>query len=511
LCGIFGTICCNKDCQNSLNTASMTYRGLTGLQHRGQEAAGISVSNGKEIFTKKGSGWVSHVFNKKILEKMEGNLAIGHNRYGTTGGSTEKNAQPFYKKENYELALAHNGNLVNSHALRQELEKEGAHFDSTTDSEVITEMIARSKKPTIEKAVIDVCTKIRGAYSLLILTKNKIIAVRDPHGIRPLSLGYKGNQNSPDFYFLASETAAFNVTGSHYIREIQPGEVLSISPQGRRSFRLPEEANLKLCIFELIYLARPDSIFHITKPDGKTIPIGVHQARLNMGAQLAEENIADKGFDMVAPVPDSGNPAAIGFAKESKIPFGQAFTRDRYYAERTFINPDQDSRKEGVLQKLFPLTDQLYNVRMVLVEDSIVRGTTLGVLVRTAKEAGACEVHARISSPQYRNPCHLGIDTPEKEKLIAANMDDEEIAEYVSADSVKFLSLEGLIKALGIPKTCFCCACFDGKYPVEPEEEEKGKFILEKKSKDITLKSSVQEPQNLEQKGTKKSPQPVLF
>lgn len=489
----------------------MTYGGLSGLQHRGQEAAGISVSNGKEIITKKGPGWVSHVFNKEILENMEGTLAIGHNRYGTTGGSTEKNAQPFYKKGNYEIALAHNGNLVNSHQLRQELEKEGAHFESTTDSEVIAEMIARSKKPTIEKAITDVCTKIKGAYSLLILARNKIIAVRDPHGIRPLSLGYRGNQSNPDFYFLASETSAFNVTGSHYIREIQPGEVLSINSHGRRSYRLPEEANLKLCIFELIYLARPDSVFHITKPDGKTVPIGIHQARLNMGMQLAEENFSDKGFDMVAPVPDSGNPAAIGFAKESKIPFGNAFTRDRYYAERTFINPDQDKRKEGVLQKLFPLADQLYNIRMALVEDSIVRGTTLGVLVRAAKEAGACEIHARISSPQYRHPCHLGIDTPEKDKLIAANMSDDEIAEYVSADSVKYLSIEGLIKAIGIPKSCFCCACFDGKYPVETEDDEKGKYILEKDTEKPNPKEQISELQTPEQKNQKKNPQPVLF
>jgi amidophosphoribosyltransferase len=335
-------------------------------------------------------------------------------------------------------------------------------------------MIARSKKPTIERAIIDVCSKIKGAYSLLILTKNKIIAVRDPNGIRPLSLGYHGNQSNPDFYFLASETAAFNVIGAHYIRDIQPGELLSISPEGRRSFRLPAEACTKLCIFELIYLARPDSIFYITRPDGKTVPVGVYQARLNMGAQLALENSADKSLDIVAPVPDSGNPAAIGFSKESKVPFGQVFTRDRYYSERTFIIPDQEKRKKGVLQKLFPLSDQLYNVRMALVEDSIVRGTTLGVLVRAMKEAGACEVHARIASPPYRYPCYLGIDTPKKDKLIAANMSDEEIAEYVSADSVKYLSIEGLIKAIGIPKSCFCCACFDGKYPVEIGEEENG-------------------------------------
>lgn len=481
MCGIFGAIAC-ENCQNSQNTADMTYRGLTGLQHRGQEAAGITISNGSEIITKKGIGWVSHVFNKKILESMKGNLAIGHNRYGTTGGSTEKNAQPFYKKGNYEIALVHNGNLVNTHRLREELKREGACFDATSDSEVIAEMIVRSKKPTIEKAIIEVCAKIKGAYSLLILTKNKIIAVRDPNGIRPLSLGYRGNQNNPDFYFLASETSAFNVTGAHYIRDIQPGEILTIDAQGRRSHRLPAEVCPRLCIFELIYLARPDSVFHITRPDGKTVPIGVYQARLNMGVQLALENNADKELDIVAPVPDSGNPAAIGFSKESKIPFGQAFMRDRYYAERTFINPDQKKRKEGVLHKLFPLADQLYNVRMVMVEDSIVRGTTLGILVRTAKEAGACEVHARIASPQYRYPCYLGIDTPEKDKLIAANMNDDEIAEYVSADSVKYLSIEGLIKAIGIPKSCFCCACFDGKYPVEIDEVGKDKFIPEHNS-----------------------------
>ena len=496
MCGIFGAISVKKN----QNTADMTYRGLSGLQHRGQEAAGISISNGKKITTKKGTGWVSHVFNKEILDNMEGNLGIGHNRYGTTGGSTEKNAQPFNKKGNYEIALAHNGNLVNTKKLRAELEKEGASFDSSSDSEVIAEMIARSKKPTIEKAVADVCTKIRGAYSLLILTNDKIIAVRDPNGIRPLCLGYRGSQNNPDFYFLASETSAFNVTGAHYIRDIQPGEILSINAQGRRSYRLPAAADPKLCIFELIYLARPDSVFHITRPDGKTVPIGIYQARVNMGVQLAMENIGDCDLNLVAPVPDSGIPAAIGFAKESKIPYGQAYTRDRYYAERTFINPDQKSRKEGVLQKLFPLADQLYNVRLAIIEDSIVRGTTLGVLVRAAKEAGACEVHARISSPQYRYPCYLGIDTPEKEKLIASYMDDDEIAEHVSADSVKYLSIEGLIKAIGIPKSCFCCACFDGKYPVEINEANNDKLVLEKTA----------EPILVEEEKTSE-PQPVLF
>jgi len=475
LCGIFAAIACENN-ENSQSAADMTYRGLTGLQHRGQEAAGIAVSNGSEIITKKGTGWVSHVFNKTILKSMKGNLAIGHNRYGTTGGSTEKNAQPFYKKGNYEIALVHNGNLVNTHHLRQELEREGVCFEATSDSEVIAEMIARSKKLTIEKAIIEVCAKIKGAYSLLILRKNKIIAVRDPNGIRPLSLGYRGDQSSPDLYFLASETSAFNVTGAHYIRDIQPGEILTINAQGRRSRRLPAEICPPACILELIYLARPDSVFHITRPDGKMVPIGVYQARLNMGVQLAIENSADKELDIVAPVPDSGNPAAIGFSKESKIPFGQAFIRDRYYAERTFINPDQEKRKEGVLQKLFPLADQLYNVRMVMVEDSIVRGTTLGVLARTVKKAGACEVHARIASPQYRYPCYFGIDTPKRDKLIAANMNDDEIAEYISADSIKYLSIEGLIKAIGIPKSCFCCACFDGKYPVEIDEAEKVKF-----------------------------------
>ena len=475
MCGIFGTI----SCHNSDDTADMTYRGLTGLQHRGQEAAGIAISDGDNIVVKKGLGWVSHVFDKEILEGMKGNLAIGHNRYGTTGGSSEKNAQPFYKKGNYEIALAHNGNLVNSSRLRKKLIAEGAKFDSSSDSEVIAEMIARSKEPTLERAIIDVCTKIKGAYSLLILAKDKIVAVRDPHGIRPLSLGYHGDRDNPDFYFLASETSAFNVTGTHYIRNIQPGEVLSIDAKTRQSQRLPDKATPQFCIFELIYLARPDSVFHITKPDGKTVPIGVYQARVNMGMELARENIDDNNLDMVAPVPDSGNPAAIGFSKESKVPFGQAFTRDRYYAERTFINPDQKKRKEGVLQKLFPLADQIYNARMVIVEDSIVRGTTLGVLVRTMKEAGACEIHARISSPQYRFPCYLGIDTPEKDKLIAANMTDEEIASYVSADSVKFLTLPGLVKSIGLPKSCFCTACFDGQYPVEIEDKG-GKFSLEK-------------------------------
>lgn len=498
MCGIFGTISTENN-KNPQDTVDMTYRGLSGLQHRGQEAAGISVTDGKQFFTEKGVGWVSHVFDKEVLKSMKGNLAVGHNRYGTTGGSTAKNAQPFYKKGRYEIALVHNGNLVNSHRLRQELEEEGAFFDSSSDSEVIAEMIARSKKPTIEKAILDVCTKIKGAYSLLILTKKKIIAVRDPHGIRPLSLGYRGNKNNPDFYFLSSETSAFNVTGAHYIRDIQPGEMLSIDAKGRRSHRLPDEAKPKFCIFELIYLARPDSVFHLKGTDGKTVPIGVYQARVNMGMELARENNKDK-IEMVAPVPDSGNPAAIGFSKESKIPLGQAFIRDRYYAERTFIIPDQEKRKEGVLHKLFPLSDQLYNVSMAMIEDSIVRGTTLGVLVRTAKEAGACEVHARISSPQYRFPCYYGIDTPEKNKLIASHMDDEQIAEYVSADSVKYLSLEGLIKAIGIPKKHFCCACFDGQYPIEAEEGN-GKFALEKEeSKRAETKESV-----------KKSPQVTLF
>lgn len=450
------------------NYASMS---LHTLQHRGQEAVGIAVDNQGAVSVHKGEGLVSNVFKEVLITSLAGNMAIGHVRYGTTGGSTLANAQPQYKKgKHYEVAVVHNGNLVNSTEIRSELEAEGVRFESTSDTEAIAALIADSEMSTLEEAVADVCVrKLKGAYSILILSPGKIVAVRDPYGIRPISLGRLKNEDG-EFYLLSSETCAFDFLQAQTIREIAPGEILSISPKGMLSRRMysqgkPIKVEPRLCIFEFVYFSRPDSFMM-----GRT----VYDVREKMGQLLAIEFPDDKP-DMVIGVPDSGTPAAIGFSLESGVPYGIGLIKNRYVG-RTFIAPEM--RSHGVRLKLNPLRTTIEGKRIVVVDDSIVRGTTTNKLVKMLRDAGAREVHLRIASPPVIAPCFYGIDTAERRQLIAARYSIDEVEKQIGADSLGYLSLEGMIVATGCPKSKFCLACFNKDYPIKVCAREKGKFRL---------------------------------
>ncbi|MFU8819276.1 MAG: amidophosphoribosyltransferase [Desulfurivibrio sp.] len=444
VCGIYG----------HPYAAKITYFGLYSLQHRGQESAGIVVSDGEQIRQHKGMGLVPEVFSESDLSRLEGRLAVGHVRYSTTGASNIVNAQPFVANHRGEtLAVAHNGNLVNIRALRDELEGQGSIFQSTMDSEVVVHLMARCLDHDLDQAIIETFRRIKGAYSLLMMTRDKLVAVRDPGGFRPLCLGKLNN----GAYIVASETCALDLVEAHYIRDIEPGEVLIIDENGLRSLSLGQEQPRSFCIFEQVYFARPDS---------DIFGINVYQSRKRMGEILARECPLDA--DLVMPFPDSGNYAAIGYAQASGIPLEMGVIRN-HYVGRTFIQPTQSMRDFSVRVKLNPIRSFLEGKRVIIMEDSIIRGTTARSRVRSLRGVGVKEIHMVISCPPTRNPCFYGIDFPSGGELIANQKTVDEIRAHLDLDTLYYLSLEGLVEATGAPADHFCKACFDGNYPVPPD------------------------------------------
>ncbi|MFQ6083476.1 MAG: amidophosphoribosyltransferase [Candidatus Aminicenantia bacterium] len=442
-CGVFGI-------SHARQASYLTFLGLYALQHRGQESCGIVSSDGNTLYLEKHMGYVADAFNQSSFKKLKGRTAIGHVRYSTTGETTFRNAQPIII-DSYlgQIALAHNGNLVNVSQLRKDLVKKGSLFQSSTDSEVILHLIAQSSEKEIELALVNALKKVKGAYSLIILTQDKLIAVRDPYGFRPLSLARMSNS-----YLISSETCAFDLLDAKYVRDIEPGEILVINQKGIvSSIKLPSKKH-QFCIFEHIYFARPDSLLF-----GEN----VNQVRIKLGKKLAIEQPAKA--DIVVPIPDSGLWAGLGYYRQSGLPLEMALIRN-HYVGRTFIQPEESIRHFGVRVKLNPIKKLIEGKRVVLVDDSIVRGTTSRRIVRLIRSAGAAEVHYRVSSPPIIGPCLYGIDTPTRKELIAANYSLSEITNFIEADSLGYLSLEGMLKAVK-NKDEFCLACFTSKYPVE--------------------------------------------
>ncbi len=472
-CGVFGVYAPGED------VATLTYFGLYALQHRGQESAGIATfdtigSASTRIYVHKDMGLVSQVFSETILKTLPGYLAVGHTRYSTTGSSRIANAQPAIVETRLgTLALAHNGNLVNTTELRTQLEQQQCDLKTTTDSELIALTIAQevdTGKDWLEGA-ISAFNQCRGAFSLVIGTPAGLIGTRDPNGIRPLVIGTlnQGELNSAPAYVLASETCALDIVGAEYLRDVEPGEMVWITEAGLASFHWVAQPQPKLCIFEMIYFARPDSVMQ-----GESL----YSYRMLLGRQLARESAVDA--DMVIAVPDSGVPAAIGFSQESGIPYAEGLIKNRYVG-RTFIQPTQSMREKGIRMKLNPLRDVLQGKRVILVDDSIVRGTTSRKIVKALREAGATEVHMRISSPPVTHPCFYGIDTDNQDQLIAATRSVADIAQQIEVDSLAYLSQAGMLKATQDNPEHFCTACFNGHYPVPvPEPLQRSKLILEK-------------------------------
>jgi len=455
MCGLFGIF-------NHKDAINLSYFGLYSLQHRGQESAGIVASNGKVVTSYKEMGLVSEALHPEKLRILSGNTTIGHVRYSTTGSSVIKNAQPFlinYLKDF--ISIAHNGNLTNAFKIRYELEKKGSIFQTSTDSELIVHLLTKSKRKTFEDKLIDALSHIKGAYSILILTKDKMIAVRDPHGFRPLCLGKLDSS-----YVFASETCAFDIIGAKNIREVEPGEIVIINKKGIKSIKPFSKVKRSFCIFELIYFARPDS---------NIFSSNVYMTRRILGRHLAEEKPSNA--DIVLAIPDSGNYAALGYAEVSGIPLELGIIRNHYIG-RTFIQPSQHMRDIGVKLKLNPVVDVIKGKKIVIVEDSIVRGTTSRIRVKTLRNAGAKEIHMRVSCPPIKFPCFYGIDFPTKEELVASNYSVDEIAKLIGVDSLGYLSLEGLLKSMAISGENFCTACFTGKYP-EPIKDKISKYDLE--------------------------------
>ncbi len=457
-CGLFGIYAPGE------NAAQLTYFGLFALQHRGQESAGIAVSDGKTVRMYKDLGLVTRVFTEPILQSLRGYIAVGHTRYSTTGSSTIRNVQPLACPTlDGNIAIAHNGNLVNAHHLRTALEAEGEAFETTNDSEVILRLIARAYRGDIIEAIRAMMQQVQGAYSLAILTPTQLIGVRDPFGVRPLCLGRLGKA-----WVLASETCALPPIGAQFIREVEPGEIVLIDEGGPRSFIGLPCRREALCMFELIYFARPDSHLY-----GRLI----YEVRRRMGAELAREHPADA--DLVIPVPDSGVPAAVGYAQQSGIPYGEGLIKNRY-APRTFIQPEQRMRELSVRLKLTPLREIIEGKRLVVVDDSIVRGTTTRQIVRLLFDAGAKEVHLRITAPPIRFPCHYGIDMATQRELVAAHHTVEDVRRQIGATTLGYLSIEGLMRASSQPRERFCLACFNGDYPIPiPDDVELDKYLFE--------------------------------
>lgn len=461
-CGVFGIWAPDRD------VARMTYFALRALQHRGQESAGIAVGDGSTVLIRKELGLVNQVFKDSDLAAMPGKCAIGHVRYGTSGAASWESSQPHLSTINdVIIALAHNGTLVNSNAIRSELLSLGVRFASDTDSEVAAKMIGYFTQQTshLRQGIARTMKRIRGGYAMVLVREDALYAFRDPNGIRPLVLGkLKKTDSHDEGWVVASETCAFDIIGATYVRDVRPGEIIRISDDGIDTVQGVECCCEALCSFEHVYFARPDSVI-----DGQS----VYNIRYNMGRQIAKESPIDA--DLVIGVPDSGMPPAEGFAAELGLKFGEGLIKNRYVA-RTFIEPTQELRELGVRLKLNALKDSVCGKRIVMIDDSIVRGTTSRQIVQMLKDAGAKEVHVRINSPEVIWPCFYGIDTNNQNELIAARMGVEEIREYIGADSLAFLSLDGLLKALPSNRQ-YCLSCFNGKYPVEvPERFSKGKF-----------------------------------
>ena len=449
-CGVFGIF-------GHPEASNLTYLGLYSLQHRGQESAGIATADGERLRVSRAMGHVAEAFDETTLSGLPGHLAIGHTRYSTAGESKLENAQPFLIDcAHGQIAVAHNGNLVNARELRDDLVRNGSIFQSGSDTEVILHLYARSRAPSVEEALVEAISQVRGAFSLVLMTKNRLIAARDPHGFRPLAVGRLG-----DAWIVCSETCALDLIGATYVRDVEPGEVLIVGAGGIRSIRPFPPAQIAHCIFEHVYFARPDSYVF-----GRS----VNDVRTELGRILARESGA--AADVVVPIPDSGVCAAIGYAEVAGLPMKMGLIRN-HYVGRTFIQPQQSIRHFSVRVKLNPVRSILEGKRVVLLDDSIVRGTTSRKIVKMVKAAGAREVHVRISCPPTISPCFYGVDTPSRSELIAATHTLEEIRTYLNADSLSYLSLDGLREAVGIEKKSYCTSCYTGVYPVAfPRDEQ---------------------------------------
>ncbi|MFA9400450.1 MAG: amidophosphoribosyltransferase [Acidobacteriota bacterium] len=456
-CGVFGVFAPGHD------VSRLAYFGLYALQHRGQESAGIATCEGGHITTMRDSGLVSQVFDEDKLRALTGDMAIGHVRYSTTGGSSWENTQPIWRDDGREVALAHNGNLTNAVEIYNRLRRKGLDFRGTTDSEIIAALISRDYGRYVEDAVANVMPQMEGAYSTVVMTKHAIVAFRDPYGIRPLSLGKLG-----DHYVVASESCAFDIIGAELVREVNPGEMISLTKRGLESRQVVKAERTAMCVFEHIYFSRPD-----TKLEGKRL----QEVRGQMGEILWRESPADA--DLVIAVPDSGTPAARGYARASGLPQDDGLIKNRYVA-RTFIQPGQELRKHGLRMKFNPLPEIISGRRVVVVDDSIVRGNTTRQIVGMLRDAGASEVHLRISAPPIRFSCNYGVDMSARTEMVAHERSVEEIAAEIGADSLAYLSIEGVYEAVGTPASVHCDACFTGNYPLgdDPDEAD-GKFDLE--------------------------------
>ncbi|HEY8445791.1 MAG TPA: amidophosphoribosyltransferase [Thermomicrobiales bacterium] len=458
-CGVFGIYAPGED------VARLTFFGLYALQHRGQESAGIATSDGTEIYVRTRLGLVNQAFDESDLRDLPGHIAIGHTRYSTTGRSSAVNAGPMVSDSPIgRIAVAHNGNLVNAYALRRELEEWGERFVTSTDSEVLTRLIALTPGEDIVEKVRRATPRMIGAFSLAILTRDRMLAVRDPRGVRPLCIGQLDGH-----WVVASESCALTTIGAELVREVEPGEIIEIGEFGMRSYPPETQMRHAMCLFELIYFARPDSKVHGQR---------LHLVRQRMGEELAREQPADA--DIVVGLPDSATPAAIGYARASGLPYTEALIKNRYIG-RTFIQPDQRLREVGVALKFNALPEVLEGKRVVLVDDTIVRGTTSKPIVQLLRQAGAREVHMRVHAPPMMWPCYLGVDLAKREELIAARLSVPEIGRFIGADSIGYLSLEGLMRAIGRPNAGFCTGCLTGQYPVPVQlSMEIDKQILER-------------------------------
>jgi amidophosphoribosyltransferase len=455
-CGVFGVYAPGRD------VARLAYFGLYALQHRGQESAGIATCEGGHITTLREAGLVSQVFDEGKLRALEGDMAIGHVRYSTTGGGSWENSQPVWRDDGREVALAHNGNLTNAVELYNQLRERGLSFRGTSDSEIMAALLSVEEARPIENAVQSVMPRLEGAYSTVVMTKRAVVAFRDPHGVRPLALG-----KLADRYVIASESCAFDIIGAELLREVNPGELISLTEDGLESRQVIPATRRAHCVFEHIYFSRPD-----TRLEGRV----VQRARGRMGEILWRE--APVEADLVISVPDSGNPAASGFARASGIPQDDGLIKNRYVA-RTFIQPGQELRKRGLRMKFNPLPEIVSGKRVVVVDDSIVRGNTTRQIVAMLRDAGAKEIHLRISAPPIRHPCHYGIDMSTREEMIAHERSVDEVAAELGADSLAYLSLEAVYDAIGVPASAHCDACFTGNYPLGDDGAGNGKFALE--------------------------------
>jgi amidophosphoribosyltransferase len=461
-CGVFGIYAPGHD------VARLAYFALFALQHRGQESAGIAAApRGGDIMTIRDQGLVAQVFNNNMLSSLVGDMAIGHVRYSTTGSSEWENAQPIVRDDRRTLALAHNGNLINAVELHSELRGQDVPFHSTSDSEIIAALLARHPARRIEDAVAEVLPRLQGAFSTVVLTEDAVVAFRDPSGVRPLALGMIERPEGGASYCVASESCAFDLIGARYLREVQPGEVVTLTDRGFRARIVTEAPRRAFCVFEYIYFARPDS-----KMAGTVLQV----ARGRMGEILWREAPVDA--DLVIPVPDSGNPAARGLARAAGLPQDDGFIKNRYVA-RTFIQPGQELRKHGLRLKFNPLPEVVAGKRLIVVDDSIVRGNTTRQIVEMLRDAGAAEIHLRISAPPIQHPCHYGIDMSSREEMIAHGRTVEEIADELNADSLHYLSLDGVYEAVGVSRDSHCDACFSGSYPLAGTEDANGKYALE--------------------------------